>query len=348
MVRAPRARPAAHPAAERPAAAQQLHGPADRCRIGLLATTALLLGGDAVELEVEVGPGADPGPGRRRRHRRLRRPRRGRGVAGRGPGGRRRPAALVGGAVRRRGRRRRHPQRSRSRWPTAARRCSARRWCWAGPGSRAGGCATVTTAARGGRPVLVEDTSWTRTATAGCPACSAASGCWTASSPSAPSWRPRPGAAARPSEPPASLWSSRAAACGRALLPDLAASPLHPGGRGPAEGAELAVETRAELGVGDGAASRPRLPSRPRSGLPDSGSRSAPAAWAVGGRRGRRRLDGRRVGRSRLTRWDSDGRARTRAGVGTGRPGGALRLDLADCGALAARERAGRWPARPR
>jgi urease accessory protein len=30
----------------------------DRCRIGLLATTALLLGGDVVELEVRVGPGA--------------------------------------------------------------------------------------------------------------------------------------------------------------------------------------------------------------------------------------------------------------------------------------------------
>ena len=37
---------------------QQLHGPADRCRVGLLATTALLLGGDAVELEVHVGAGA--------------------------------------------------------------------------------------------------------------------------------------------------------------------------------------------------------------------------------------------------------------------------------------------------
>lgn len=37
---------------------QQVHGPADRCRIGLLATTALLLGGDVVELDVEVGPGA--------------------------------------------------------------------------------------------------------------------------------------------------------------------------------------------------------------------------------------------------------------------------------------------------
>ncbi|WP_375423170.1 urease accessory protein UreD [uncultured Friedmanniella sp.] len=37
---------------------QQVHGPVDRCRIGLLATTALLLGGDVVELDVEVGPGA--------------------------------------------------------------------------------------------------------------------------------------------------------------------------------------------------------------------------------------------------------------------------------------------------
>jgi urease accessory protein len=37
---------------------QQLHGPDDRCRIGLLATNALLLGGDAVELDVEVGAGA--------------------------------------------------------------------------------------------------------------------------------------------------------------------------------------------------------------------------------------------------------------------------------------------------
>ena len=36
---------------------QLLHGPADRCRVGLLATTALLLGGDAVELEVHVGAG---------------------------------------------------------------------------------------------------------------------------------------------------------------------------------------------------------------------------------------------------------------------------------------------------
>ena len=30
----------------------------ERCRIGLLATTALLLGGDVVELDVRVGPGA--------------------------------------------------------------------------------------------------------------------------------------------------------------------------------------------------------------------------------------------------------------------------------------------------
>lgn len=37
---------------------QRLHGPSDRCRVGLLASTALLLGGDVVELEVEVGPGA--------------------------------------------------------------------------------------------------------------------------------------------------------------------------------------------------------------------------------------------------------------------------------------------------
>jgi urease accessory protein len=36
---------------------QLLHGPADRCRVGLLAATALLLGGDAVEVDVEVGPG---------------------------------------------------------------------------------------------------------------------------------------------------------------------------------------------------------------------------------------------------------------------------------------------------
>jgi urease accessory protein len=38
--------------------AQLVRSPADRCRIGLLATTALLLGGDEVDLSVEVGPGA--------------------------------------------------------------------------------------------------------------------------------------------------------------------------------------------------------------------------------------------------------------------------------------------------
>jgi urease accessory protein len=38
--------------------AQLVRAPADRCRIGLLATTALLLGGDEVDLSVEVGPGA--------------------------------------------------------------------------------------------------------------------------------------------------------------------------------------------------------------------------------------------------------------------------------------------------
>jgi urease accessory protein len=37
---------------------QLVHSPPDRCRIGLLATTALLLGGDEVELEVELGCGA--------------------------------------------------------------------------------------------------------------------------------------------------------------------------------------------------------------------------------------------------------------------------------------------------
>lgn len=36
---------------------QLLHGPVDRYRVGLLATTALLLGGDAVQLEVHVGAG---------------------------------------------------------------------------------------------------------------------------------------------------------------------------------------------------------------------------------------------------------------------------------------------------
>lgn len=38
--------------------AQLVRAPVDRCRIGLLATTALLLGGDEVDLSVEVGPGA--------------------------------------------------------------------------------------------------------------------------------------------------------------------------------------------------------------------------------------------------------------------------------------------------
>jgi urease accessory protein len=38
--------------------AQLLHGPDDRCRVGLLATTALLLGGDQVELEIVVGEDA--------------------------------------------------------------------------------------------------------------------------------------------------------------------------------------------------------------------------------------------------------------------------------------------------
>ncbi|MET0693093.1 MAG: urease accessory protein UreD [Propionibacteriaceae bacterium] len=37
--------------------AQVVHGPSDRVRIGLLATTALLLGGDEVDLEIDVGPG---------------------------------------------------------------------------------------------------------------------------------------------------------------------------------------------------------------------------------------------------------------------------------------------------
>jgi len=37
---------------------QLVHSRRDRCRIGLLATTALLLGGDTVELDVTVGPGA--------------------------------------------------------------------------------------------------------------------------------------------------------------------------------------------------------------------------------------------------------------------------------------------------
>lgn len=38
--------------------AQRLHGPDDRARVALVGQTALLLGGDRVELEVEVGPGA--------------------------------------------------------------------------------------------------------------------------------------------------------------------------------------------------------------------------------------------------------------------------------------------------
>lgn len=37
---------------------QLLRADEDGCRIGLLATTALLLGGDEVDLEIEVGPGA--------------------------------------------------------------------------------------------------------------------------------------------------------------------------------------------------------------------------------------------------------------------------------------------------
>jgi urease accessory protein len=37
--------------------AQRLHGTPGRCRVALLATTALLLGGDAVELQVDCGPG---------------------------------------------------------------------------------------------------------------------------------------------------------------------------------------------------------------------------------------------------------------------------------------------------
>ena len=38
--------------------AQRLHGPDDRARVALVGRTALLLGGDVVELDVEVGPGA--------------------------------------------------------------------------------------------------------------------------------------------------------------------------------------------------------------------------------------------------------------------------------------------------
>ena len=38
--------------------ALRLHGPPEACRVALVATTALLLGGDSVELEVRLGPGA--------------------------------------------------------------------------------------------------------------------------------------------------------------------------------------------------------------------------------------------------------------------------------------------------
>jgi urease accessory protein len=38
--------------------AQRLHSPPDRARVALVGQTALLLGGDRVELDVEVGPGA--------------------------------------------------------------------------------------------------------------------------------------------------------------------------------------------------------------------------------------------------------------------------------------------------
>ena len=38
--------------------AQRLHGPDDRARVALVGRTALLLGGDVVELDVEVGAGA--------------------------------------------------------------------------------------------------------------------------------------------------------------------------------------------------------------------------------------------------------------------------------------------------
>ena len=37
---------------------QLLRADPDRCRVGLMATTALLLGGDTVELDISVGPGA--------------------------------------------------------------------------------------------------------------------------------------------------------------------------------------------------------------------------------------------------------------------------------------------------
>ena len=38
--------------------AQRLHGPPDRARVALVGQTALLLGGDEVELQIEVGAGA--------------------------------------------------------------------------------------------------------------------------------------------------------------------------------------------------------------------------------------------------------------------------------------------------
>lgn len=38
--------------------AQRLHGPDDRARVALVAQTALLLGGDRVDVEIEVGSGA--------------------------------------------------------------------------------------------------------------------------------------------------------------------------------------------------------------------------------------------------------------------------------------------------
>ena len=38
--------------------AQRLHGPPDRARVALVGQTALLLGGDEVELQIDVGPGA--------------------------------------------------------------------------------------------------------------------------------------------------------------------------------------------------------------------------------------------------------------------------------------------------
>ncbi|HET9648616.1 MAG TPA: urease accessory protein UreD [Microlunatus sp.] len=41
-----------------PVRAQPLHGPGDRARIALVGQTALLLGGDRVELDIRVGPGA--------------------------------------------------------------------------------------------------------------------------------------------------------------------------------------------------------------------------------------------------------------------------------------------------